>query len=128
MRTSYGREADSETLALVTNDEVVAMARESVSSRQLYWNCSVADGCRCGDHGGCRARTAWEITMANASVKYFALFNLHPNATQRVSVQLPGPGLLFDVWRAVPAGEVRVGREWGAAVGPNSTLLLRWEG
>ena len=131
----------SEMLTMVTNKEVIAMARESVSSRQHWWH-----GVQCGGtgkHSGvpCAATVAWEVLMpagwrpptsathvltnapATAAVRYYALFNLGPaNETLRVETGADGP--LFDVWEQRSAGAT-TGGAISVEVAANSTVLLR---
>ena len=119
----------AQTLAMVTNKEVIAMARDQVSAKQLWW-----DGVPCagatGKHSGvpCAATTAWAVDMPSAAaVKYYALFNLGPEETQTLhvtGVRSSGKGL-FDVWRQAPANGTLQGGVISVAVPANSTVLLR---
>ena len=113
----------AETLALVTNKEVIQMAKTSSRTRQLWW-----DGVPCagavGQSAGvpCTATTAWEVTLH--STKYFALFNLGPEQ-RSVRVEGVGAGSLFDVWRQQPNGTTSGLGSITRTVAANSTLLLR---
>ena len=114
----------AETLALVTNAEVIRMAKTAASTRQLWW-----DGVPCAGAVGksagvpCAATTAWEVTMPN-STKYYALFNLGPSP-RSVTVEGAGAGSLFDVWRRQPNGTTSASGTIQRTVDSNSTLLLR---
>ena len=114
----------AETLALVTNTEVIHMAKASASTRQLWW-----DGVPCAGATGkstgvpCTATAAWEVTMPN-NMKYFALFNLGPSP-EPVTIEGVGAGSLFDVWRQQPNGTTSVSGSIQRVVAANSTLLLR---
>ena len=116
----------AETLALVTNAEVIRMAKTAASTRQLWW-----DGVPCAGAVGksagvpCAATTAWEVTMpAPNSTKYYALFNLGPSP-RSVTVEGAGAGSLFDVWRRQPNGTTSASGSIQRTVAANSTLLLR---
>ena len=118
----------AETLALVTNTEVIQMAKTSASTRQLWW-----DGAPCAGAVGksagvpCTATTAWEVVMAGPNdPKYFALFNLGPSP-RSVTVEGVGAagGSLFDVWRRQPNGTTSASGSIQRMVAANSTLLLR---
>jgi hypothetical protein len=123
----------AETLALVTNTEVIEMAKTSASTRQLWW-----DGIPCAGAAGksagvpCSATTAWEVTMppgGPSSTRYFALFNLGPSPRYVTveGVQVVG-GSLFDVWRRQPNGTTSASGSIQRMVAANSTLLLRLNG
>ena len=122
----------AETLALVTNREVINMAKTSASTRQLWWagvHCKGATG----KHAGvpCAATTAWEVVMPGSnSSRYYALFNLGPRPhTLRVETEETYGGALFDVWRQQPNGTTDVARRgsFSRVVAANSTLLLRFD-
>lgn len=118
----------AQTLALVTNTEVIQMAKTSASTRQLWWKglpCAGAVGKSAGVP--CTATTAWEVTMPSG-IRYFALFNLGPSAqVVEVKVWQPHGGALFDVWRRSKNGTVAPGGSIARTVAPNSTLLLRFD-
>lgn len=85
---------DAWTLALLTNDEVIRVLRESSAGRQLY---------RHGDV------VAWVAADADAATSYLAVFNL---GVESIAVATPVRSLgsattvaVRDLWRATDLGE-----------------------
>ena len=71
----------NETLGLVTNREVLSMALDSLSSRQLSWDPNGACG---GKSVTCQATVTWEVIMPSAASRYYGLFNLGEQARKIV--------------------------------------------
>ena len=113
------------TAALVTNKEVIAIARDAVTSRQLSRKGVPCGG---GKHSGmpCAATYTygWEVTMPSNRA-YYALFNLGPiEQTLDVATGLRGK-VVYDVWLQQPAGATATNGSIVKRVPPNSTELLR---
>lgn len=135
-----------ETLALVTNKEVIAIAREGAAQRREMWWEGVACAANGqGKHAGvpCSATTVWEVVMPSSyavpkhedsTIRYYACFNVvnigQTSETRTVRVELAaasGKRLgraaserldVWDVWQQKPAENYTV------ATGPTGGAYL----
>ncbi len=103
---------DAFTLALLTNDEVLAVNQKATASRQLF-----ARG----------NPVAWTAEMAGSPAKYLAVFNLGDTEEEvRVNwseVGLPANCRLRDLWAKKDLGPVQQGR--GFRLAPHASAIYK---
>ncbi len=97
---------DSATLALITNEEVLAADQQGTESHQLF------------SRGG---GIAWVSTAPDGVSKYLAVFNVGDSGAADIRVNwselgLPDLCLLRDLWAKTSAGAVRSGRAFHVPV------------
>jgi alpha-galactosidase len=92
------RALDADTLALLTNDEVLAVNQHGTEARQLF---------RTGDQVG------WTARDSRSAARYLALFNIGGNAddvgTDLATLGISGTAKVRDLWagRDLPAARTR---------------------
>jgi hypothetical protein len=104
---------DAFTLALLTNDEVLAVDQHSTGNHELF-----AEG----------NQLAWAASVPNSRDKYLALFNLddHAPATMRVKwtqLNLNGECAVRDLWQQKDLGNSE--GEFSVEVRPHGARLFR---
>jgi hypothetical protein len=104
---------DAFTLALLTNDEVLAVDQRSTGNHELF-----AEG----------NQVAWAAGVPNSRDKYLALFNLDDRApaTMRVrwtQLNLDGQCAVRDLWQHKDLGNLAGG--FSAEVRPHGARLFR---
>jgi hypothetical protein len=106
------RALDAETLALLTNDEVLGVNQHGSGARQLF---------RTGDHIG------WTSRDTRSSVRYLALFNIGEKA-EEVGVDLSALGIsggakVRDLWAGKDLGEQKT--RFALTLPPHGSGLYR---
>lgn len=107
------RALDDATLALLTNDEVIAVDQNSANNRQLFRR----DGL-----------IAWAAAEPHTPDQFIALFNTRDNGPAKVEVNLGDLGIrrpvrVRDLWRRAPFGTAE-GRV-SAMIPPHGAALFR---
>jgi hypothetical protein len=106
------RALDAETLALLTNDAVLAVNQHGTASRQLF---------RTGNH------VAWISRDTRSSARYLALFNIGDTAEEvgadLGALGLPGTARMRDLWAGSDLGEAKT--RFAVTLPPHSSGLYR---
>ncbi|WP_324871643.1 glycoside hydrolase family 27 protein [Sphingomonas psychrotolerans] len=106
------RALDAETLALLTNDEVLAVNQYGTAARQLF---------RTGTHVG------WTSRDTRSSARYLALFNIGETA-EAIAADLSAMGIsggvqVRDLWAGLDLGEAKT--RFAVTLPPHGSGLYR---